>query len=371
MAKIGIDARLTHYRPGGISTYVRQFADALGALSYQHKVILFESRKAKRSIANVLPSKRLWTPPHHRFEKTALSLELQRHELDVFHSTDFIPPRGGAKKHVITVHDLTFLHFPQHKDKAAQRYYNDQIAWAVNKADHILSVSAATKHDLTTMLNVPPEKITVQPHGVDPNYKPLSRQSIHQLSNEIGIDVPESGYILFVGTLEPRKNIDGLLDAYQLLKERRADIPPLILVGQIGWLFDDTLESIKALQSAGLPITLRYDVTDAALPIFYNQAAVLVLPSHYEGFGLPLLEAMACGTPVVASNNSAMPEVVGDAGLLFDTDNTEQLTEGLEQSLFDSAWRERAIDAGIKRAGQFTWRRSAEIALTVYEKVLA
>jgi glycosyltransferase involved in cell wall biosynthesis len=360
MLHIGIDARLTGYRVGGISTYTRRLIHALAQIDTHNRYTIFHSRRAGEPITADFDSTGLWTPPHHRFERLALSVELLRHRLDVLHSPDFVPPLRGARRHIITVHDLTFLHDPQHKDAAARRYYNDQITYAVRHADHILSVSTATKTDLMDLLNVPPDKITVQPHGVDPRFQPLSPESLAQ--HRAALDLPES-FILFVGTLEPRKNIPALLDAYEQLP----DAPPLVLAGQRGWLFDDTMTRIEAMQQRGLPIIHRADIDDDTLPALYNLAAVLVLPSFYEGFGLPTLEAMACGTPVIASNCSSLPEVVGDAGALIDPDDPAALASALAKALNDTNWRQSMRDAGLRRARNFTWQRSAEIALSVYE----
>lgn len=356
MNPIGIDTRLTAYRTGGISTYIRRLIEALEPLRDDFTVL--ESRREQHPISQRMRRATLWTPPHHRLEKWTLAVELIPHQLEILHSPDFIPPLFGARRYIITVHDLTFLHYPQHKDRAAQRYYNDQIKWAVQKADHILSVSEATRQDLMTMLNVPADKITVQPHGVDPHFKPLN-----DLTDHIGL--PES-YILHVGTLEPRKNIPALLDAYERIKP---DLP-LLFVGRTGWLFDTTLKRIKSLQSAGYPIIIREDIDDDMLPLVYNKAHILVFPSFYEGFGLPALEAMACGTPVIISNCSSLPEVVGESGLYIDPHDTQTLVDALKTALHNDTWRQAARQAGIDRAKHFTWGNSAQIALSVYERML-
>ena len=373
MTTIGIDARLAHYRIGGITTYARELIKALAALNTSHKFITFESRRARRSIADQFESAKLWTPPHHRLERWTLSLELLRYGLDVFHSPDFIPPQRGAKYHVITVHDLTFLHYPEHKDTEARRYYNQQINRAVKHADHILAVSASTKRDLVDMLDVPTEKITVQPHGVNinqyisPTRGPFGGQ---MFENWLYDQAFPQKYILHVGTLEPRKNIPALLHAYTALRDRRPDSPALLLVGRPGWLFDETMSEIRRLQGQGVPIVVREHVNDGELTLLYTGAEMLVMPSFYEGFGLPVLEAMACGTVVIASDVAALPEVVGDAGLLIDPQDPETLLDAMERALTDEVWRRATRQRGIQRARQFTWEKSARIALEVYEGVV-
>jgi glycosyltransferase involved in cell wall biosynthesis len=367
MTHIGIDARLTCYRVGGISTYTRQLIHALEQLDTYNRYTVFRSRKARDSVSTRFAEAVLWTPPHHRLERLALSAELMRFNLDVLHSPDFIPPLRGARRYIITVHDLTFLHFPEHKDAEAVRYYNHQIGRAVRQADHILAVSEATKRDLISMLGVPASMITVQPHGVDEHFQPLPEQALQAW--QARLDLP-AGYILFVGTLEPRKNVPALLDAYELLSQQyRHELPALLLVGRRGWLFGETMARIVQMQADGTPITIRSDIDDDALPAVYNLAKVLVMPSLYEGFGLPVLEAMACGTPVIASNRSSLPEVVGDAGELIDPDNPAALATALERALFDDDWHRASREAGLERTRKFSWSRSAEIAMSVYHGV--
>lgn len=289
---IGIDTRLTYYRTGGISTYMRRLVSALEAIDTRNRYTVFQSRKASQQLANRFNNASLWTPCHHRLERIALSVELARFGLDLLHSPDFIPPIHGARKHVITVHDLTFLHYPQHLTEEARHYYNDQIQTAVKQADHILADSQATKTDLINMLNVPDDKITVHMLGVEDKFKVLDGNLLESCRQKH--QLPEN-FILFVGTFEPRKNILGLLKAYKLLIEELPDSPPMLLVGRPGWLFDETMQSIAELK-LGEHVLWRENIDDDDLPAVYNLASMLVLPSFYEGFGFPALEAMACGT---------------------------------------------------------------------------
>jgi glycosyltransferase involved in cell wall biosynthesis len=366
MTQIGIDARLTYYRDGGISTYIRRLIQALDGLNPTEDFTVFYHRKDTQQISTQFDYAKLWTPAHHRIERLALSVELAWRGLDVFHSPDFIPPYRGAKRHVITVHDLTFLHYPQYLTADSRRYYNDKITAACHHADAILAVSEATKRDLISMLNVPESKITVQPHGAGEQYRPMSLDETEPI--RAALDIPR-GYILHVGTWEPRKNIIGLLKAYRLLMDAMPDAPPVLLVGRRGWLFEESQAEIEAL---GIQdhIIWRENVTDEQLPAVYNMAAVLVSPSFYEGFGMPALEAMACGIVPIVSNRSSLPEVVSDVGLLINPDEPESITAALQQALTDSAWRESQAQAAIERAALFTWERSAQIALQTYTSVL-
>jgi len=366
MSHIGIDARLTYYRTGGISTYIRKLITWLERLEPNGRFTVFHSRKARESLVTRFQRAALWTPCHHRWERLALTAEFARFRLDLLHSPDFIPPRRGARRHIITVHDLSFLHFPQYLTAESRRYYNGQIETAVRQADHILTDSEATKADLVTILDVPAEKITVHLLGVDENFRPLPPAALDEARARLRL--PQS-YILFVGTFEPRKNIAGLLEAYHLLLSQMHDAPPLVLVGQRGWLFDETQEMADAL---GLQdrVLWREDISAADLPALYNLAAVLVLPSHYEGFGFPPLEAMACGTVPVVSSRSSLPEVVGDVGLQIDPDDPAALAAALCRALTDQPWRAAMREAGLARAASFTWERTARTALAAYQTAL-
>ncbi|MEO1286282.1 MAG: glycosyltransferase family 1 protein [Chloroflexota bacterium] len=366
MATIGIDARLTYYRDGGISTYIQEMVNALADLDNRNNYTIFRSRKDTRQIVEQFQHLPLWTPSHHKIERLALSAELAWRGLDIFHSPDFIPPYRGAKKHVITVHDLTFLHYPQYLTADSRAYYNKQIANACRHADHILAVSEATKADLVSMLNVLDTKITVQPHGVNKRYRPLAQEKISSVLK--AYNLPDS-YILHVGTWEPRKNIIGLLRGYQELLSQLADAPPVVLVGRAGWLFEQTKAEIEQL-GINEHILWRDSVADEDLPAIYNSAIANVTVSHYEGFGMPTLEGMACGTVPIVSNKSSLPEVVGDVGLLVNPDDSNDIAKALYQVLTNTQWRETQSKRAIERAMQFTWRWSAEIARDTYTSLL-
>ncbi len=363
MMRIGIDARLTYYRTGGISTYIVRLVEALERLDPTNQYTVFRSRKAQESVEGArFPRAPLWTPSHHRLERLALSVELLPYNLDVFHATDFIPPQFGARRHVITVHDLTFLHYPQFLTDESRRYYNDQIHYAVEHAAHILTDSEASKRDMIGMLSVPEDKITVHLLGVDESFQPLPPETIdHYLR---ALQLPDD-YFLFVGTFEPRKNIMGLVDAYRRLLADVPDAPPLVLAGRMGWNFDEIRARIESL-NLGDQLLWREAIPQDAMPALYNAAIALVTPSFYEGFGFPALEAMACGTVPIVSDSSSLPEVVGNVGLQVAPTNGLALTAALHQALTDSTWRAEQEQAGRQRAATFTWERTAQIALSAY-----
>jgi glycosyltransferase involved in cell wall biosynthesis len=302
------------------------------------------------------------TPCHHRLERMALSVELARYRLDVLHSPDFIPPRQAARCHVITIHDLHFLHYPQFQTAESLRYYRDQIHWAVRRADHIFAQTHHTRQEIMEMLDAPGDKITVHLLGVNPAFRVMDKTEARAILAPYRL--PED-YLLFVGTIEPRKNIPGLLRAYARLRQSRPDIPPLVLGGQRGWFADQELAPVSEL---GLTerVTWLEDVPFRVLPALYNGARLLALPSFTEGFGMPAIEAMACGTPVVVSERGALPEVVGECGVYVNPDDPASIADGIGRLLEDSALREQLRQSGLRHAATYSWRRTAEIALQVY-----
>jgi glycosyltransferase involved in cell wall biosynthesis len=365
--RLGLDLRLTYYTRGGIAKYARRLAERLPALAAEHTHVHFYRRGHAETFATQAQRVACWTPAHHRLETAALSVELFPHRLDLFHSPDFIPPRFGARRFVITVHDLAFLRYPAFLTAESRRYYNGQIAGAVRRAHAISADSRATQADLVNLLSVPPEKITVIPLGLDAQFRP--RPASEVAATLARFSLPR-GYVLFVGTFEPRKNVPTLLYAYAQLRARWQDAPPLVLVGNTGWQFEEVLRLAHELK---LDVHLRRleNVPDADLPALYSGAGVCVLPSHYEGFGFPVLEAMGCGTPVIYANVSSLPEVAGQAGLPVDPDDVDALADALHRALTDSSLRADLTQRGLAQAQMFTWDKTVRATLALYESVLA
>lgn len=362
--RIGIDARLVYYRPGGIAEYTRQIIDELAGLdsSNEYRVIHHVRDRENKTPANNFRRTNTLTPCHHRLERWVLSAELIPRQLDILHTPDVIPPQYGGRRHVITIHDLHFLHYPQFMTADSRRHYSDQIDWAVQHADHILVDSRATHDDLINLLDVPPEKVTVHMLGVNTAFRPLPDETVRAARQRLKLP---TDYILFVGTFEPRKNIPGLLDAYHILRQELPDAPPLVMVGRRGWLYDEIFTRVDALQLRE-HVTWLENADHADLPAIYNGAALLVVPSHYEGFGLTALEAMACGTPPIVANRSSLPEVVGDTGLLVDPDDAANIAGAIQRLLHDTTLHDQLSAAGLARAATFTWRKTAETVLTIY-----
>lgn len=367
MAHLGIDARLSHYRVGGISRYISGLILAFEQLQPPHTFTIVQSRKSRRPLSGRFRSASAWTPPHHPLERAALSLEVARWRFDLLHSPDFIAPLRGGRRHVITVHDLSFIHYPEYITAESRRYYNGQIQASVQRADHILADSEATKRDLIDILAVPEEKISVHMLGVDERFTPLCKAACEPALR--ALDLPEA-YFLFVGTLEPRKNLVGLARAYRELKLEYPDAPKLVIAGRPGWHYDQLMTDLDAV-GVNKDLIIRQDIADAQLPALYNRALALISTSFYEGFGLTALEAMACGTPPIVSCVASFPEIVGDVGLLVDPHDIGSIAEALARALTDSQWRERQEQEALRRAAGFRWRDTARVALDGYDRALS
>ena len=365
--RIGIDARLVYYSQAGIGQYILHLADGLARIDQENEYVLLQSRKDDTTILEQPNFRRvsLWTPSHHRLERYSLNVELMRLGLDVLHSPDFIPPHRPACKSVITVHDLAFLLYPHFLTKESARYYG-HIDDAVRWTDHIIAVSESTKRDTVDHLGVPDDKITVVYEAANPIFRPVSQdEAREQVRNRHGID---GRFILFVSTIEPRKNVPTLMRAlWQLVECYKEDVH-LVLAGGKGWLYEDAFAAVDELD---LDSRVHFvgRVSSEDLLYLYNSAELLAHPAFYEGFGLPPLEAMACGLPVIVSNVSSLPEVVGDAGLLIDPHDVDELTVGMWRVLTDEELRREMIEKGLRQAARFSWDRAASETLEIYRLV--
>ena len=291
--------------------------------------------------------------------------------VDVYHCPDFVLPPLRRARGILTVHDLAFLMRPDCADNRLRAYLEEVVPRSISRADFIIADSENTRNDLVVLLGAQSSSIAVVPGGVEDRFEPVSdAQQLRRARRKVGLE--DEPFILAIGVIEPRKNLNRLMDAFGVLKQRKG-VPPdlkLVMAGGKGWLFDDIFEH-HAASPIRDHILMPGFVPDELLPALYSAADVFAFPSLYEGFGLPILEAMACGTPVVASRSSCLPEVADGAALLVDPNNVDGLTGAMELALIDGNLRARLIEQGRQRAREYSWRRAAEQLLGVYRRVAA
>lgn len=283
---------------------------------------------------------------------------------DLLHGLGFVLPVISRTPGVVTVYDLSFIHYPERLPAARRLYLRLFTAYSVRQARRILAISHSTAQDLQTTFGIPASKIDVAAPGCDPAYRPLPQADIQAFRAKKNL--PER-FILFLGTLEPRKNLPVLLNAYADLPE--SERIPLVLGGGKGWQYDEIFATIEQRGLTRSVILPGFVPTDE-LPLWYNSAALFAYPSVFEGFGLPVLEAMACGTPVIVSDASSLPEVAGNAGLTIAPNDTAAWTDALHTGLTDEAWCANARQRGLDQAARFTWQETASHTVNSYRAAL-
>jgi len=287
----------------------------------------------------------------------------------LLHATDFtLPPTLPGTRTLLTVHDLSFVRVPETASPPLKAYLDAVVPRSVRRAGHVLADSEATRDDLIALYDTPPGKITVLWSGVDARFAPVTDTTVLRAVRE-RYHLPDGPFLLSVGTVQPRKNYARLIEALARLRQETHDLG-LVIAGGKGWLEDPIY---AALDQFGLREAVVFTgfADDADLPALYSLARAVALPSLYEGFGLPVLEAMACGTPVVTSNLSSLPEVAGDAALLVNPLDVDELTDALQRLVSDEPLRAALRERGLARAATFTWERAARQLRDVYSQMLS
>lgn len=285
---------------------------------------------------------------------------------DVFHATDHLLPPLLKPRSVFTVHDLIFRFFPEYHLPLNRWYLGLMLPRFIQRADAVIAVSESTRRDVMRLMRISSDKITVVYEGVNAAFRPLRDQAkLEEVRARYNLP---PRFILYLGTIEPRKNLLTLLEAYLALVRRVESIPSLVIAGRKGWLFQPVFDRVHAL---GLEERVRFTdfIQSDDTPALMNAADLFVFPSLYEGFGLPPLEAMACGIPVICSNASSLPEVVGDGGLLTDPRDVTGWASAMERVLADRRLGAELAARGMTQAGKFTWDRAAKETVSVYRRV--
>lgn len=357
--KITIDVSQMAYSGTGVGRYTFELVKALLALKTTHEFILWAGVRKQRFYFESLQK----TEPWHRatwvyshvspklagvlFNYSPLPLEYFSGQTDVIHLSDWTAPATRVPT-VTTVHDLAFIKYPETVDPLIRHTQAMRLSRIIHHGNHIITDSMNTKNDLVEQYQIKDHQIDVVYPGISSSYYPVSKKEVERVKTKYLLP---SRYILSLGTQEPRKNLARLIEAAKNL-----DLP-LVIAGKYGWG-----------KKVGNPAHVKVlgFVTENDLPALYSSATVFCYPSLYEGFGFPVLEAMACGTPVVTSNISSLPEITGDAAILVDPTKVESIQAGIEQSL---SMREKMIKKGIQQAKKFSWESTAQQVLSIYEKI--
>jgi len=383
--RIGIDVTSAVTQSAGIGRYTRELVRALLNLDAPHTYTLFYAteKRVARPIEPLPRGVRLRRLPFHdkwlarlwHKLQIPISIELITGPIDLFHSPDFsLPPTLRRTPTLLTVHDLSFIRDPESAVPSLRRYLSRVVPRSVARARRVLADSQATKDDLVELFGTPPGKIDVLLSGVDARFRPI-RDPAALAAVRAKYNLGSGPLVLAVGTIQPRKNYVRLIQAFAQVMGQWWQIGPewlgdvnLVISGGTGWLFDAIFAEVTRL---GLQARVKFTgfVDDADLPALYSAAAVFAYVPRYEGFGLPVLEAMACGVPVIGSNVSSIPEVVGDAGLLVDPLDVDAIAAGLIGLLKDASARDAYRRAGLQRAAQFTWESAARQLLSIYAEL--
>ncbi len=371
MLRIGIDATPIPPRRVGAGNYIFNLVDGLARVDSGNQYWVFAKREhilewnIRQANFRFLDCASRMRPLRVAWEQSILPVLVRRYRLDVLHSPHYTTPVLNGSKSVVTFCDMIFYLYPQVHTLGKRLLFRWFMRRSARRARRIITISQSSAKDIARILHVPDRRIVPVSLGVGDTYRPV--RSDRQLSEVCAhYRLEPHRYILYVGVLEPRKNIPRLLEAYALLW--KAGIRQhLAIVGRHGWNCEDIFRAIASLGIENQVVFTGY-VPEQHLPVLYSAARAFVYPSLYEGFGLPVLEAMACGTPVVTSCTSSMPEVVGDAGVLINPESHEDIAAGIRRLLEDPDLECWLREAGPARAALFTWERTASQTIEVYKQ---
>ncbi|MEH2389317.1 MAG: glycosyltransferase family 1 protein [Nostoc sp.] len=393
MLKIIVDATPVFPKPSGVGFYVANLIRSLNALQFQEEFQLGIAYQpglknwllGKVAVPNCLNEySHIYILPIPVRVSDLLLTSTQVSNLflyyfqtyfeqcfdypNILHGTNYsVYPCNNSLK-VMNIYDLTFIKYPNYIDSVVKRYA-ERVKQCLQWTDIVLTISESSRKDIIEYLDVDPKKVYVTPLAsrYSPNYL-SDKKNIAALEKQVNYDFSKP-YLLFVSTIEPRKNINAIIYAFNLLKKKYKIEHQLILIGKKGWNYDPIFAEIESSPWKSQIHHLDY-LSDELVALFYSKADVFVYPSHYEGFGLPVLEAMTLGAPVVTSNTSSIPEVSGDAAILIDPNDPVQLAEAILKVISDSQLRQELINKGKARAKLFSWERTAKETLNAYRTII-
>jgi len=372
MSKIGIDARMYGKSQSGIGTYVKQITSHIFELDKKNDYYIFLMEPNYSQFQEPHPKihKIKTDVPWYSYrEQTEFLAQINKYKLDLIHFPHFNAPIFYQGKRLHTIHDITPRFFPGHKQKSYWRRlaYNLTIKNSLAKSEKIITVSSWTKKGLSKYYSVKPEKIEVFYLGVEPQFKIIENyDKIKALKDKHKITKP---YLFFVSAWRNHKNFEGLIKAFALLKEKHHQDYQLVLAGQEDPYYPNIKQAIKESKHNNDIIVPGF-INDRELALLYNGAKLFVIPSFYEGFGLIGLEAMACGTPVAASNSACLPEILGQAALYFNPYNIEEMAATINKILTDQKLEAQLIDQGLKQVKKYSWQNCAQKTWQLYQELI-
>lgn len=369
---IGINARYLQRTITGIERYILETLNHLLKIDRKNNYSLFLS--SQRQIPDIIQAPNItfnYTTTNTEarlrriiWEQLTLGKEILKRKIDIFHGPSFVVPFLKSCKNIITIYDLAFLASPESFTIITRLYFKIFLTPSIYLADHIIAISQATKKDIIKYFKINPEKISIVYGALSPSIKKVINKNILQETKK-KYNLPDK-YILFTGLISPRKNIVRALHAYARI---HIEIPhKFVITGKKGWLYNDVFKTVKKLNLEKKVIFTGY-VPDNDLCALYTLSDIFIFPSLYEGFGLPILEAMTCDAPVITSNISSMPEVAGNAALLVNPYNIQEITEAIKKLYTDKKLRQTLIKKGRNQIKKFTWKKSAQETLKIYEKL--
>jgi glycosyltransferase involved in cell wall biosynthesis len=374
--KIGINAMQVRAAKSGVGQYIYALLDSAVKLAPDDEFLVYCNAENEVNYTYDTPnsSTRVWglsgarRPVRLSYEYAFLPGELRREKLNVFHgASNFLPPRKACP-YVVTIHDLSYHVHPERCPPVRRYYWYAMTARTVKMADRIITISENSRRDIEHFFPGTGNRIRVVPEAAHHRFHPLDIGRDNSAMVRLEEELNGRPYVLYLGTLEPGKNVARTVRAFDSIAARFPD-HVLVLAGDKGWLYEAVFEAINGAANRDRIKYLGH-VSDSEAVALFNFADLFVFPSLYEGFGLPPLEAMACGCPVVTSDRSSIPEVVGEAAIQVNPESVEELAAGMARVLDSEALRKEMADAGIARAAKFSWDRCAEETLAVYREVV-